>query len=161
MIEYTISERMNPGHKVTIKNVKVIDTVRVRRIVNGAEMIINADKFDPRLHERVVTTAVDTEVPVPQAPQVRTIPMSRAILEAMTMEELRGLPQFGMLDAPQSMTTKAKLVTALLILCGIEEAEVSVKDAEAEYLANLDTDKPAPKKKSAPKKSAPKISDEG
>lgn len=164
MIEYTIAERMNPGRKVRIKNVKLIDTVRVKRIVNGQEMVINADEFDPRLHERIVSEAVPTEVPVPQTPQVRTIPMSRSILEAMTMDELRSLPQVGMLDAPQKMNTKAKLVTALLVLCGLEEAEVNVAEQEAMRLAELEREAeeaeaapaPAPKKKPAAKKPAPK-----
>lgn len=161
MIEYTIAERMNPERTVRLKNVKVIDTVRVKRIVNGQEMVINADQFDPRLHERVQSSAVPTEVPVPQTPQVRTIPMSRAILEAMTLNELRSLPQFGMLDSPQKMTTKAKAVTALLVLCGLEQAEVNVSEQEAMRIAELEAadEAPAPKKKPAAKKPAAKKDD--
>lgn len=159
MIEYSIDERMNPNRRVKLKNVKLHTTIRVTRIVNGQEMVINAQDFDPRLHERIETTVVDTAVPVPQTPQVRTIPMSRSILEAMTLEELRSLPQFAQLDSPQKMTTKAKAVTALLVLCGIEKAEVDVATQEAMRLAELESNEeaaPAPKKKPAAKKAAPK-----
>jgi len=117
--------RMTPAQRqelyrhrhITLKGVHKIPTVRVRR-EDGHEVTINKDDYNPTIH-----TLIDETTPAnaaaPAKPVIPNTPAEdqddrRAELEALSIAELKMLPEWEGVEGRSRLKTKEAIVDALM-----------------------------------------------
>lgn len=102
--------------------VRTLPTVRVTLKGSGSEVVINESDFDPKLHELVEEKAAkqaakpEHEEVDPDGEPSTPPALDRESLEGLSIAELKQLPQWEAVRGKHRLTTKDKMVEALLEL---------------------------------------------
>lgn len=110
-----------------MRGVRVLEVVRVRSKINGAEYVINKTDYHPAEHEllkdtvpvRGVQTDGENKTPVELSAFTRTD------LAAFTVEALHALPEWRLVQNKGTLNTKDKVIDAILLARAAALAEVT------------------------------------
>lgn len=117
--------RMSPAERqdlyrrrsIRLKGVHVLPTMRVVR-EDGHEVTINKSDFDPAIHKEVDESAPTNEAPAPEKGEeiqdLLATGYSREELEAMSIADLKLLPEWEGVEGRSRLKTKEQIVDALL-----------------------------------------------